>query len=238
MDFVIVSLVLFVCALIQVASGFGFALLAMPLVTLVLGMEQAAPLVAAAGLLINTLNVLRLHRHINRPALLRLATAAVLGIVPGFWLHDQVPAETVRVALGVVLVVYAGYTLFQPKRLPTCPEGWVWPAGLLGGALAAAYNIPGPPVIVYGDLRRWPRNEYRSTLQTFFLATGAMVVAGHVTLGHFDPETVRLLLLAAPALVLGNLAGVGLDRFLAGDGFRLLVKILILATGVALLLPH
>jgi hypothetical protein len=108
----------------------------------------------------------------------------------------------------------------------------------MGGALAAAYNIPGPPVVVYGDLRQWPRNEYRSTLQTFFVATGVMVVAGHVTLGNFDEETVRLVLITIPALVLGNLAGIGADRFLGGERFRLLVKLLILATGIALLVPR
>ncbi len=237
MDVVLVGLALFACALIQVTSGFGFALLAMPLVTLILGLDQAGPVVAAAGLFVNALNALRLHRDLNRSAFLRLSAAAVLGVAPGFWLHDHVPAPIVRATLGALLISYAGYTLLQPARLSPCRALWIWPAGFLGGALAAAYNIPGPPVVVYGDLRAWPRHEYRATLQTFFVLTGLLVVGGHAGLGHFNATTLPLILFTIPALILGNLAGITTDRYLAGDRFRLLVKLLMLATGVALVFP-
>ena len=79
MPLLILSAILFGCALIQVVSGFGFALLAMPLIALVLNVEQAAPVVALAALVLNTANAIRLHRHINAPQLLRLWLAGLAG---------------------------------------------------------------------------------------------------------------------------------------------------------------
>jgi uncharacterized membrane protein YfcA len=102
--------------------------------------------------------------------------------------------------------------------------------------LAGAYNIPGPPVVVYGDLRAWPRDEYRSTLQALFLLNGLLVVGGHALLGHLDRHVGRLLLVSLPAVALGNLAGQAADRFLNPARFRLLVAGVIGLTGLSLLL--
>ncbi|MGE5601630.1 MAG: sulfite exporter TauE/SafE family protein [Nitrososphaerales archaeon] len=229
------GVILFFCALIQVTSGFGFALLAMPLVTLLLGIKEAAPLVAAGALLINIANTLRLHRHINWPQLVRLGAAGLLGVPLGLWLAEQVPAHTVRLVLGCILVVYAAYSLFEPRDLRLAAAGWVYPTGLTAGMLGGAYNIPGPPLVVYASLRGWPRDEFRSTLQTFFAVNAALVVTGHLMLGHFDRGVWQLVLLTSPALLAGNLSGVALDRYIDARRFQIIVKLLILATGLALI---
>jgi uncharacterized protein len=205
-------------------------------VTLVLGVKEAAPLVVVAALLVNTANMLRLHRHINWPQLVRLGLAGLLGVPLGLWLAEQAPAHTVRVVLSCILIVYSAYSIFEPRGLHLRAPGWVYPAGLTAGVLAGAYNIPGPPLVVYASLRGWPRDEFRATLQTFFALNGLAVVAGHLALGHFDGTTWQLVLLTLPALVAGNLAGVALDRYIDASRFQLIVKLLILLTGLALLM--
>ncbi len=64
---------------------------------------------------------------------------------------------------------------------------------------------------------------------------GVVVVIGHVTLGHFDRTTWQLVLFTLPALIAGNLSGVALDRVIDARRFQLIVKLLILLTGLALL---
>lgn len=231
---------MFGAAFLQAVSGFGFALLAMPLVTLALGLETAAPVVAAAGLLLYVANTLRLRRHVNWREWARLGAAGLLGVPLGFWLSAAVPAGGVRALLGVLLIAYAAYALRAAGRRaarsgPPPSSGWAYVVGLTAGALAGAYNIPGPPIVVYGDLRAWARDEYRSTLQAVFLLSGLLVVGGHLALGHFDAYTSWLTLISVPALIAGNLAGQHSDRYLDGQRFRQLVLLLILATGLALL---
>ncbi|MBL8055760.1 MAG: sulfite exporter TauE/SafE family protein [Anaerolineales bacterium] len=230
----------FGAAFLQAASGFGFALLAMPLATLALGLETAGPVVAAAGLLLYIANTLRLRRHVNWGEWARLGAAGLLGVPLGFQLSAAVPAGWVRAVLGLLLIAYAAYTLITAGRAaaeaarPLAP-GWAYVVGLTAGTLAGAYNIPGPPLVVYGDQRGWARDEYRATLQALFLLSGLLVVGGHLALGHFDALAGRLLLLGVPALAAGNLAGQFSDRYLQGRRFRQLVLLLILATGLALL---
>lgn len=232
---------MFGAAFLQAASGFGFALLAMPLVTLALGLEAAGPVVAAAALLLYVTNTVRLRRHVNWGEWTRLGAAGLAGVPLGFWLSAAVPAGWVRAVLGVLLIAYAGYALAAAPALgeglrPSAPSaGWVYVVGLTAGTLAGAYNIPGPPLVVYGDLKAWAREEYRATLQAVFLLSGLLVVGGHLTLGHFTADAGRLILISVPALIAGNLAGQVSDRYLHGRRFRQLVLVLILATGLALL---
>ena len=176
---------LFFAAFVQATTGFGFALVAMPLLTLAIGFEVAWPLTAVVSLVLNVVNVLRLRAHLQWRELWRMAGAAAIGILPGFWLQSIVPAGPVRVTLGVIVLSYALYSLLQP-RASLSATGCIYPAGFLGGVLGAAYNISGPPVIIYGDLRGWARDEYRATLQAFFFLIGVLLVSGHVVLGHFN----------------------------------------------------
>lgn len=236
MQLLLLMAAMFGAAFLQATSGFGFALLAMPLVTLSLGLELAGPVVAGAAGLLYIANTWRLRRHVNGPEWLRLGAAGLLGVPLGFWLHAVVPADGVRALLGVLLIGYALYSLRQRRARAAPAQRWVYVAGFTAGALAGAYNIPGPPVIVYGELKGWARDEFRATLQAFFLLNSLFVVGGHALLGHFEAQTGWFTLVSLPALVLGNLAGQAADRFLDNQRFRQLVLGLLLATGVALLL--
>lgn len=235
MQLVALCAALFLCAFIQVTTGFGFQILAMPLLTLLIGLDQAAPLVAAAGVLVALSNVLRLHRHVNTRELLRLGLAGLVGIPLGFWAQAHVPAATVRATLGAVVAAYAIYALIQPRSPRTLHEGWAFPAGAVAGLLGAAYNVPGPPLIVYGTLRNWTRDTFRATLQSFFLFSGLIVTAGHVALDHFTPAVLRLVALVIPVLIVGNLCGARADRHIDAARFALLVKGLMLVMGLSLL---
>jgi uncharacterized membrane protein YfcA len=75
--------IIFLAALLQTTSGFGFALLAMPLVALVIGVKAAAPLVALVGFTLYAVNLVRYRRSVERRVLLPLAVAAALGVPMG-----------------------------------------------------------------------------------------------------------------------------------------------------------
>lgn len=228
--------IIFLAALLQTTSGFGFALLAMPLVALVIGVKAAAPLVALVGFTLYAVNLVRYRRSVERRVLLPLAVAAALGVPFGVWALGNLDEDIIKSVLGVLLIVYALYSLWRPQASPLRSELWAWPAGFLAGVLGGAFNTPGPPVIVYGNLRQWPRNLFRSTLQALFLFSSSLVILSHVAAGNLTPETIPTYLLLMPALLLGVWAGAYVDRHISNQRFRILVLALIFATGVLLLI--
>lgn len=235
-----VAIVLFVAvlvaALLQTAAGFGFALLIMPLAVLLLGVRTAAPLVALVGFTLYAVNLLRYRGDLNRSTLARLALPAALGIPVGVWALGNLPEDLVKGVLGVVLVGYALYALLRPQAPSLRWPGWIYPVGFASGCLGGAFNTPGPPVIVYGSLQRWPRQEFRSVLQALFLVNSALVLVAHLGAGNLTRPIVLGWLALLPAVLMGVLLGSRLDRRLDGERFRVLVLGMILLLGVSLLL--
>lgn len=221
-------------AFAQSLTGFGFALIMMPLVTVVLGIRTAAPVVALAALTVYTVNLVRYRRAINVPEVLRLGVASAAGVPIGIWVLSNADQQVVMRVLGLVLVTYAVYSLLQPKVQRVLPRGWVYPAGFLAGCFGGAYNTPGPPVIVYGSMRQWPRDEFRAVLQALFFLNGILVVASHILAEHLSKQVLAYYLYAVPALALGILVGSLVDRRIDQDRFRRIVMLMILVLGLAL----
>lgn len=228
--------IVYVAAVLQSLTGFGFALVVMPLVTLVIDLKTAAPLIALAGLTAYTVNLIRFHRAVDWNELARLGVASALGIAVGIWALVRVDELTINRAMGAILIAYAGYALLHPVTARRPAQWWAYPAGFLAGCLGGAYNTPGPPVVVYGSLRQWPKDEYRAVLQTLFFINGVLVVSSHLLAGHVTLQVWTLYAWAAPALLLGLWTGAHLDRTVDQERFRTLVTAMILVLGASLLL--
>jgi hypothetical protein len=172
---------------------------------------------------------------VERRVVLPLAVAAALGVPFGVWALGNLDEDIVKSVLGVLLISYALYSLWRPSGAPLRSELWAYPAGFLAGVLGGAFNTPGPPVIVYGNLRQWPRNLFRSTLQALFLFSSSLVIVSHVAVGNLTFATIPTYLLLIPALLLGVWGGSAIDRRISNERFRGLVLALIFATGVLML---
>jgi uncharacterized membrane protein YfcA len=231
----LVAALIFLAVLVQTLSGFGFAIMVMPLATLALGIQTAAPLIAMTGLVVYGINVVRYRRAVNLGELARLAVASALGVPVGIWLLSNVSETLVRQILGFVLAAYALYALLRPATARLRSQRWAYPAGFFAGCLGGAYNTPGPPAIVYGSLRQWPKDEFRAVLQTLFFCNAVLVVAAHLVAGHVTTQVATLFAWAVPALLLGIVVGSQLDRRVNQARFRTLVTVMILILGLVLL---
>lgn len=232
----LIAAIVLAAAFVQSLSGFGFALVVMPLLTLLLGIRTAAPLVAVTALTVYIINVARFRRAINGGEVLRLGLASALGVPMGIWIVSNADATLVKQALGVLLILFALYSLARPVAAWIPSSRWVYPAGFLAGCLGGAYNTPGPPAIVYGTLRQWPRDEFRACLQTLFLVNGLLVVASHFVAGHLTLPVLTYCLYTVPALALGIVLASRIDSRVDRARFRTLVTVMILLLGLSLLL--
>jgi uncharacterized membrane protein YfcA len=231
-----IAAIVFFAALVQSIAGFGFALIIMPVITLQLGVQTAAPMVALTGLTVYVINVARYRHAINGGEVLRLAAGCAVGIPVGIWLLANVDEALVTRLLGLVLVLYGVYSLLRPVAAHIPSRRWVYPAGFLAGCLGAAYNTPGPPAVVYGSSQRWPKEEFRGSMQVLFLVNAALVVSSHLFTGNVTSQVLTYYLYAIPAFVSGILVGALVDQRIDGTRFRTIVTVMILFLGLALLL--
>jgi len=101
--------------------------------------------------------------------------------------------------------------------------------------LGGAYGMNGPPLVIYGAMRRWSPQHFRATLQGYFLPASVVAMAGYWFAGLWVPAVTRYYLLslpvALPAIFLGRL----INHRLHGDSFLVYIHGALMCIGVLLL---
>ncbi len=230
--------IFFVSALTYGLTGFGSALIAMPLLSPLIGVEVAAPLFALVAVVAEVVSFLRYRRHLEFQSVRRLIIGSLIAIPIGIALASRLPERWVLLALGVGVI---GYSLYSLLRLPlphiNQPRlGYAF--GFLGGLFSGAYNIGGPAIVIYGNLSRWNPGAFKSGLQSFFMLNSALVVTLHLLNQHVTPLVWEGVLLALPTMLLGTWLGWKLEARINPAQFQRLVLILLVLIGARLVLAN
>ena len=201
-----------------------------------LGIQTAVPLVAIIALAGEIILLTYYREALNISVVWRLALASIIGIPVGVLLLRSAPERPILILLGIIVAGYALYALLN-LRLPRLEHSlWAYFAGFVAGILGGAYNTSGPPIILYGNCRRWPRDSFKSNLQGFFVVNSVVILLSHVVAGSFTAEVWHLVPFGLGAAVLGILAGTRLDKRLNPETFRKVVLVLLLILGIRLIL--
>jgi uncharacterized protein len=228
----LISLTIFLGAFTQSLTGFGSALVAMALLPPLLGLTVASPLVAGTALALEGLMVIRYRESLKLDSIWRVLLASLVGAPLGMYFLSRINENIALLVLGIVISGYAIYALIG-FRLPELTHPlWAWTTGLISGMLGGAYNTSGPPVVIYGNCRRWDTGEFKSNLSGFFIINSIIVVTSHLWSGHFTVNVIRIFPFTLPAMLVGFLAGQTLDRWLSPDLFRKIVLILLIVLGI------
>jgi uncharacterized membrane protein YfcA len=227
--------VIFVATLIRSAFGFGEALVAVPLLALVMPVKVAAPLAALVSITVAGVVVLQdWHKiHVRSAAWLILST--LFGIPLGLLMLTRVAEGVVKAALGAVIVAFSLYWLYGRRRLELKTDRLAWAFGFTAGVLGGAYGMNGPPLVVYGALRRWSPERFRATLQGYFLPASLVGMGGYWLADLWVPAVTRYYLLSlAPALA-AIFLGRAVNQRLDGGRFLRLVHGGLVVIGTLLL---
>ncbi|MCJ7715338.1 MAG: sulfite exporter TauE/SafE family protein, partial [Anaerolineales bacterium] len=204
---ILVLVILFFSTFIRSALGFGDALIAMPLLALVVGIQTATPLVAMGASTIAFTILLKSWRKVEIKAAWRLVLATWIGIPLGILFLKAAPEILVKSLLGILLMGFGAYNLFVPDLPKLLSEKWAFVTGLIAGILGGAYNTNGPPVVIYGILRRWDPEKFRATLQGYFLPTGLAILITHGIAGMWTSRVVSLYVYSIPIIIGAVLLG-------------------------------
>jgi len=194
----------FAGSLVYGITGFGAALVAIPLATHFVPL----PFALAVFVLIDLANSLRLGleapRHVVRAEVARLAPMLVVGTVLGVTALVNMPRQGGMLALGCFVVAYALYSLLArgPRRM--VGRGWAYLAGLAGGVTSALFGAGGPPYAIYLSQRNLSKESFRATLALTSVASISMRLAAFALTGLMSDAKVWLAAaVALPAAWIG-----------------------------------
>jgi uncharacterized membrane protein YfcA len=227
----------FVAAVVQSGTGFGFALVAVPALAAIYDPVTAVAVATVLSLLMNLLTLVgeRRESEVLWPVVRLLVLVGVPGMVLGAIVLTRAPedalhllvAASVLVAVAVRLVRGGGH---DTDRRP--PSGIF--AGVVAGAMTTSTGINGPPVVLHLLHRGATPAQSRDTLAAYFVATAAFGVVVLAVAGALDlPGALPWMLLAAAA---GQVAGRPLFARI-GDSFEPVALALLVASAVVAAAP-
>ncbi|MEP7365305.1 MAG: sulfite exporter TauE/SafE family protein [Acidobacteriota bacterium] len=230
-----VMMILVIATIVRASLGFGEALIAVPLLALFMPVEEAVPLAVLVSITIALLILVADWRHVQYRSAGRLIFSTFFGIPVGLWLLTAVPEALVKAILALVIIMFAANSLCTGRNHSLQDDRLAWLFGFNAGILGGAYGMNGPPLAIYGTLRRWKPDHFRATLQAYFLPASMAGMAGYWFAGLWSPAVTDLYLSALPAVVLAVIGGRWLGRRLNAHHFKHYVQIGLLAIGAILL---
>ncbi len=224
--------------LVRSTFGFGDALVAMPLLLLVIDDPVSVAALVAMVSLVTAATIFAMdHRRLSLSAdAWVLSGAAVPGLLAGLWFLRVASSPVLFAVLGATVVVVGLLGLLSDPQRWRVPAGSAAGLGLLAGFLGGAFNVHGPPLVVYGTSRDWSPERFRATLQAYFLAAGVLLVGGHVLGGHCSRELFDRFLACLPAIVAASWLGGVLNQRLPVERFRRAVYAILILLGLVIFL--
>lgn len=232
----IVLPIIFISTLVRSTFGFGDAVVSMPLLSMAVGLNIATPLVGLMGITTSVTILIRHWRYVHFKSLLSLIVPTIIGIPIGVLLLKGVYEDVMKLILAAVIIFFSLYKIFKPRLVTLKNDKYACIFGFIAGILGGAYNTNGPPIVIYGTLRRWQPENFRATLQGYFLPTGSMIALGHC-LGGFWTKTVLVnYLISLPIILIAIFAGGRLNCKIPKGKFDNYVYLCLVILGIILLI--
>lgn len=197
----------FLAAIVRGYSGFGFSLLTVTALSLVLPTAQIVPSIFMLEIAASIHLLPSIWRDIHWRSILPLLIGCLIGTPFGVWFLANVPAAPMQIALGMVVLVFTVllWRGFAMKAMPGLAASTA--AGTASGLLNGAFGTGGPPVILFYFASPAGNIAGRASIIAYFLGTDLMALPllAHQDLLAWDSAIRALIFL--PALLLGIWVG-------------------------------
>jgi uncharacterized membrane protein YfcA len=226
----------FAGAVVYGITGFGAALVTIPLATHLVPMPFALAMFAVVDL-VNALRVgLENPRLAVKAEVVRMAPMIVVGVILGVTALVNLPRKASMLALGIFVILYALYSLARRARMGTVGSRWAYVAGLAGGITSTLFGAGGPPYAIYLSHRPLTKEEYRATLTLTTVASISLRVAAFIVTGLLlDLKAWIAAAIAVPAGLAGLAVARHIFRRVSRETLTRLVALMLLASGASLI---
>lgn len=233
--FLVFAPIAFAGAILYGLSGFGSALVTVPLAAQFFPL----PFVIASFALVDLTGALRLGlenpRNAVRGEVARMAPMIIVGLALGVTALVRLPREASMLALGVFITLYALYSLARRATRGIVSQRWAYVAGVSGGVTGTLFGAGGPPYAIYLAHRPLTKEQFRATLtMTSIFSIGLRVIAFLITGLLADFKVWIAAAIAIPATLAGIAVASRIFHRVSREAVMRVVALTLLAAGATL----
>lgn len=234
-DLILIFLIAFIAATVSGAAGFGGALLLLPVLTVMVGIKAAVPILTIGQIFGNASRIWFGRKELKwKPILLFLLTAIPLTIV-GSYLFTDIDSKKIKTGIGVFLILLVVYRRIKTKKIVPGDKGMLFGGGFTGflSGLAGSAGPLGAAFFLGLNL----------TATAYVASEAFTALAMHLT-KMFVYNKYSLIgqtelyygLFIGVAMILGSWAGKKIIEKLSREKFIILVEILLIISGLQMII--
>ena len=218
-------------------TGFGAALVTIPLATHLVSL----PFALALYVLMDLANAFRVGfenpKNAVRAEWTRMVPGILLGTIAGATLLVNLPRQAATLALGAFIIAYALYSLLgRPDATRLMATRWAYAAGFGGGITSTVFGAGGPPYVIYLAHRGLSKEQFRATLGFATMCSISLRAIAFVATGFLlEPKVWLCALAVVPAGLAGLWAASHIFRRISREALMRAVAVVLLVSGASLL---
>lgn len=225
------SLIILVSSFVQGVTGFAFALIAIPLLSVSILPVELVPTCVLLSLIINIIMYAKRRTKLGIMDIKLLILFGIIGTYPGIWLLNFFSGDIIKFSAGIV-ILFTSLSLFLGKSIKFKNESTGMSiTGLISGILNGSTSMSGPPIILYLANNNSHKEEIRSAMPSFGIITNVLAIIIYGFNGNLTGPVLHHFIISAPVLVAGVYAGIYFSKFINEKTFRSIVLSLLLITG-------
>ncbi len=226
--------IILLASFVQGLTGFGSALVAIPLLCMIMDVKVAVPVCLLNNVIMSSYMVYKLREDLQWSRILPLLVGSVPGIYVGVWLLKQVDPSSLKMFLGFILVLYGGSNLFIKYPSLKIPNGLNYLVGFFSGTCTGAVSAGGPPVIIYTTLTGWSKNAIKATLTGFFVVNSYMAIGMQAYNGLVTGQVLHIFAFTMFFVGIGTLSGLKMSDRINREFSLKLIYIFLILMGVVM----
>lgn len=216
-------------------SGFGSALVSIPLLAHFLPLTTILPMLVMVDFTATLTNGLKFRGDIDLAEVRTIVPTMCFGIVTGVVLLSKLPGTSLLPVLGGGIAIYGVYRLRVPVIKHFLPQQWGYATGFTGGLLGGLFGIGGPIYASYLSRRSNDFSRMRATMAAIFtFSTGFRIIVFLISGLLLNPEVWWAAALVLPFMFIGLHIGHRLHGKLQRKHLSIFLSVLLVASGLSL----
>jgi hypothetical protein len=234
MEWLISVIVILMASLLKGMTGFGFALLALPILTIFFPMQALVPAMTLFNLFTSLYILANIKLKIEYKYLLPMLLASFIGIPAGVHILQYLPEQTMELTTGISIFSLSMVILLSGnKEIPESRKKKpIFFAGFLSGFMASSMSIGGPPIALAMNRKGYTKERFRKMFALVSVINAVIATVLYVAKGIFVAFSLKFAAFLFPVMLLGSKLGDVLSQKVNQAQFKRMVLYLNMLLGL------
>lgn len=236
------GLIIFISFTLEAITGFGCTVIALPFITILLGIKESIIILTIMALLLAAWITIKNYKFINIKQYIIIVLLMLLGMPLGIYLSKTINISILRTILAIFIIAISLLQLIFHSALKAKKENaqklyWYhYLVLLLAGVIHGLFSSGGPLAILYTTRALPDKKQFRATLCLLWTTLNTVIVILFLKQRIITKAISTMILYLIPFMILGIIAGDFIHNKVNAKNFTLLIFISLLITGMFMLL--